>query len=104
VSTIDGIAAYRISDKTSTSIHVTNLPPQAIYNPAHNTIAYVDSDPVNPSIPQIYFITASGDDSRRVTFHEEGTISDMVWTEGKIGAIHLHRIALLRWRTYRRTN
>jgi Tol biopolymer transport system component len=82
VSTIDGIAAYRISDKTSTSIHVTNLPPQAIYNPADNTIAYVDSDPVNPSIPQIYFITASGDDSRRVTFHEEGTISDMVWAEG----------------------
>jgi Tol biopolymer transport system component len=61
---------------------VTNLPPQAIYNPVGDTIAYVDSDPVNPSIPQIYFMTAGGDNPRRVTFHEEGTISDMIWAEG----------------------
>ena len=58
------------------------LPPQAIFNPTADQIAYIDADPNNPTTPQIYIVDRNGRDSWPITHNPEGSIQDLVWLTG----------------------
>ena len=70
--------AERLSESIVTN---TTLPPLAVYSPDDSKIAYIDADPNNPALPQIYTVDLDGFDPQQVTFHEEGSISDLIWVE-----------------------
>jgi Tol biopolymer transport system component len=63
---------------------VSNLKfePQPAFSPDARTIAYVDGDPVNPAVPEIFSVERSGGASKQLTQHQEGSISSLNWLPG----------------------
>ncbi len=59
----------------------TAFPPRAVYNPDDSRIAYIDADPNDPTLPQIYTVGLNGFNPEQITFHTEGSISDLIWVE-----------------------
>ena len=56
------------------------LPPRPVFSPDAGQVAYISQDDLG--MQQIYKIDRSGGNSTQVTFHQEGTISEMVWAAG----------------------
>jgi tricorn protease-like protein len=76
-----GIWVQTQAMQTATQI-VSDLgvPPQPTFSPDSTWIAYVDTDELG--VPQIFVIDRRGGDSTQITFHQEGTITDLVWLVG----------------------
>jgi WD40 repeat protein len=58
------------------------FPPRAIFNPDSDKIAYIDADPNNRQLAQIYVVNTRGRNLIQITTHAEGEIGDMVWLAG----------------------
>jgi Tol biopolymer transport system component len=61
-------------------VTAANFYPQPVFSPDAAQLAYVDGASGAITIPQIFVINRSGDNPAQVTFHQEGTISDLNWS------------------------
>jgi Tol biopolymer transport system component len=68
-------------DVGSAALVVKNakFPPQAVFSPDAETVAYVDSGAGANLIQQIWTVNRRGTDRKQLTNHSEGTITDMNW-------------------------
>lgn len=57
-----------------------SIPPIPVFNPSGDQVAYINNDAAG--IAQIFTQSRQGGDIKQLTFHQEGTISDLVWVEG----------------------
>jgi dipeptidyl aminopeptidase/acylaminoacyl peptidase len=60
-------------------VRFNQLPPQPALSPDAQYVAYVNIDPINPSVPQVYIVDKLGENAMQVTHHTEGAIDDLVW-------------------------
>ena len=60
----------------------TAFEPQAVFSPDSTQVAYIDADPNDPSVPQIYVIGIRRRNPTQLTFNTEGVIEDLVWLPG----------------------
>ena len=58
----------------------SQVPPRPTFNPDGEQVAYINLDALG--IPQIFLIGRQGDNMTQITFHQEGTISDLEWAAG----------------------
>lgn len=56
------------------------VPPGPVFNPDGDQVAYVGLDAL--SVPQIFLINRQGGESTQITFHQEGTVTDLAWLRG----------------------
>jgi hypothetical protein len=56
------------------------VPPLPTFKPDGQQVAYINLDGLG--IPQIFVIGRAGGDITQITFHQEGTISDLNWAAG----------------------
>jgi hypothetical protein len=56
------------------------VPPRPAFSPDGEQVAYISLDGLG--IPQIFLIGRQGGDVNQITFHQEGTISDLRWAAG----------------------
>jgi len=72
---------YNLPSRQANNI-VTNtaFQPQGGFSPSENFVAYIDADPNNPELPQIFAVDLDGD-SQQLTFHSDGTITDIIWAD-----------------------
>ena len=54
--------------------------PQPTFSPDAEEVAYVNLDGLG--VPQIFLIDRRGGDSTQITFHQDGTITDLAWLAG----------------------
>jgi dipeptidyl aminopeptidase/acylaminoacyl peptidase len=67
----------------NTAIEVLNdgkVPPLPALSPNNEQIAYVNTD--DAGIQQVYTVSRQGGQPLQITFHQEGTITDLAWVEG----------------------
>jgi Tol biopolymer transport system component len=57
-----------------------NFYPQPVFSPDAEQLAYVDGAPGAITIQQIFVVNRDGEDPSQITFHQEGTISDLNWS------------------------
>lgn len=57
-----------------------SLPPIPVFNPGGEQVAYINHDAAG--VPQIFTVSRQGGQPTQITFHQEGTISDLIWVEG----------------------
>ncbi len=82
-SSSSSVVVYTVrGGDTDVVLAAANLPPMAVFNPAGDRIAYIDSDPQINSLPQIYTVGLSGFNPTQITTHTEGTINDLHWLPG----------------------
>lgn len=87
VSSLDSVLLWSWNTRIANSIITTlDMPPQAVFSPSENQIAYLAPDPQNPAVPQIFTVGLDGFNPVQITFHEEGTISDMIWIGTQSGS------------------
>jgi hypothetical protein len=60
----------------------TKFPPSPTFSPNAAMVAYVDADPNNVVVPQVFVVDRGVGDPKQITTHTEGTIIDLVWLEG----------------------
>src|SRR5690606_3356146 len=81
---ISGSEGVWVQDQTSLVspkiVQGTQIPPQPTFNPDGEQVAYINLDVLG--VPQIFLIARQGGDAAQITFHQEGTISDLVWAAG----------------------
>ena len=58
----------------------SSIPPIPTFSPDGAQVAYINNDAAG--IPQIFTQSRQGGEIKQLTFHQEGTISDLVWVEG----------------------
>ncbi len=58
----------------------SQIPPRPAFSPDSQQVAYINLDGLG--IPQIFLIGRQGGDITQITFHQEGTISDLEWAAG----------------------
>ncbi len=81
VSTKDSIWVQNQDFNTAVQIlSAGSLPPIPAFSPNGEQVAYINNDAAG--IPQIFMVSRQGEGVRQITFHQEGTISDLVWVEG----------------------
>jgi Tol biopolymer transport system component len=56
------------------------VPPQPTFNPAGERVAFLNLDGLR--VPQIFVISRQGGEAAQLTFHQDGTISDLNWAAG----------------------
>lgn len=56
------------------------VPPRPAFSPDSEQVAYINLDGLG--VPQIYVIGRQGGDITQITFHQEGSISDLQWAAG----------------------
>jgi len=69
--------------KSNTSLQVisgANFYPQPVFSPDAAQLAYVDGATGNITIQQIFVVSRDGENPTQITFHQEGTISDLNWS------------------------
>lgn len=69
--------------QSNTSIQVVtegNFYPQPVFSPDAEQLAYVDGAPGALTIQQIFVVNRDGENPSQITFHQEGTISDLNWS------------------------
>jgi len=67
----------------NTSLQVVanaNFYPQPVFSPDASMIAYVDGGRTGITIQQVFVVARNGDNPTQITFHGEGTISDLNWS------------------------
>lgn len=57
-----------------------SISPVPVFSPTGEQVAYINHDAAG--IPQLFIVSRQGGQSRQITFHQEGSISDLVWVEG----------------------
>lgn len=81
VSSVTSVYHYNWNTKTASNIVMSTMfPPQAVYSPDEQRIAYIDG--VSASAAQIYTVGINGRNTQRLTNYAEGTIRDIVWLDG----------------------
>lgn len=53
--------------------------PYAVYNAGLDVVTFVDVDPQNPAVQQLYTVDMRGRERTQITTHGEGTVSGLVW-------------------------
>ncbi|MEO8610443.1 MAG: hypothetical protein ABI690_21280 [Chloroflexota bacterium] len=69
--------------QTNTSVQVVagaNFYPQPVFSPDDSLVAYVDGGATAITIQQIFVVGRDGNNKKQITFHKEGTISDLNWS------------------------
>jgi Tol biopolymer transport system component len=69
--------------QVNTSLQVvteTNFYPQPVFSPDAALLAYVDGGSSAITVPQVFIIGRDGQNLTQITFHQEGTISDLNWS------------------------
>ncbi len=69
--------------RTGTALQLVaggNFFPQPVFSPDAALVAYVDGGRDAVTVPQVFVVSRQGEDRRQLTFHQEGTISDLLWT------------------------
>lgn len=81
---IGGSEGIWVQDQTSMIspkiLQGSPVPPRPTFSPDAGQVAYVNLDGLG--VPQIYVIGRQGGDITQLTFHQEGTISDLKWAAG----------------------
>jgi WD40 repeat protein len=79
----DSVLVYDVDSGSSRAV-VSGLffPTQAAFSPDARTIAYIGSDPNIPTLQQIFTVIRSGGTPTQLTFHQEGTVTDLHWLQG----------------------
>ncbi|MBI5670199.1 MAG: hypothetical protein HZC41_19560 [Chloroflexi bacterium] len=69
-------------EKTGSSLPVvegSKFDPQPVFSPDAAVIAFVDGGRDRLTVPQVFVVSRTGGSPTQITFHQEGTISDLVW-------------------------
>lgn len=69
--------------RLNTSLQVVtgaNFYPQPVFSPDAEQLAYVNGAPNAITIQQIFVVNSDGENPTQITFHQEGTISDLNWS------------------------
>ena len=81
ISSSEGIWVQDQSSMISPKIlQGAQVPPRPTFKPNGEQVAYINLDGLG--IPQIFLIGRAGGDITQITFHQEGTISDLKWAAG----------------------
>lgn len=76
----DSFAVQDMRLNTSrTIVQETRFAPGAVFDPSGGWLAYINSGRTTPEVAQIYIVRRTGEDKRQISFHQEGTISDLNW-------------------------
>jgi Tol biopolymer transport system component len=70
-------------EQTGSSRAITqkgNFDPQPAISPDGEWVAYVDGGRDKLTVPQVFVMTRNGENPTPISFHQEGTITDLVWT------------------------
>jgi Tol biopolymer transport system component len=57
-----------------------NFYPQPVFSPDAEQLAYVNAAPNAMTIQQVFVVNRDGENPTQITFHQEGTISDLNWS------------------------
>lgn len=69
--------------QSNTSVQIVtdaNFYPQPVFSPDAALVAYVDGAAGALTIQQIFIVGRDGENKTQITFHKEGTISDLNWS------------------------
>jgi Tol biopolymer transport system component len=69
--------------QSNTSVQIVtgaNFYPQPVLSPDGSKLAYVDGGTTGITIQQIFVVGRDGNNKTQITFHKEGTISDLNWS------------------------
>lgn len=64
---------------TNTLVTGLQIMGQAVFNGRTNFISYIDVDPINPEIHQIFTYEHDTRQTTQITAHPEGTVNDIIW-------------------------
>ncbi len=70
------------SDSAINVVQNAKFPPQAIFSPDSETVAYVDAGIGGNLIQQVWIVNRRGTGRQQLTTHKEGTISNLNWAAG----------------------
>lgn len=83
VTTSQDIYVQRIDiNSASQVLKGGNFFPQPVFSPDGEWIAYVDGGADVITVPQIYLVDRKGENRKQISFHKEGTITDLNWYAG----------------------
>ena len=69
--------------QSNTSLQIVtgaNFYPQPVFSPDASMLAYVDGGTTGITVQQIFVVGRDGNNKTQITFHKEGTISDLNWS------------------------
>ena len=73
-----GVQDMRLNTSRSL-VQDTRFAPGAVFDASGDWITFINAGRGTPDIAQIYIIQRTGDNGRQISFHQEGTISDLNW-------------------------
>lgn len=80
---IDSVSNVWVQDQTVSStllvVEDSQFAPISVFSPAADYFAFVDADPTSESLPQLYVISRSGEQRTQISFHRDGSITDLNW-------------------------
>jgi hypothetical protein len=72
-SSLDSVYVFNRDNRLSDSVAVgTTLLPMAVFSPDDNYVAYIDADPENPALQQIYMVEGDGSNPRQSHIQRRG--------------------------------
>jgi hypothetical protein len=69
-----------LSNNSLQAVTGANFYPQPVFSPDAEQLAYVDGAAGAITIQQIFVVNRDGENPSQITFHQEGTISDLNWS------------------------
>jgi Tol biopolymer transport system component len=80
---IESVNTVWVQDQNTAStvpvVEDNSFAASAVFNPEGDLLAFVGAAPDNPSVPQVFIISRSGRERTQVSFHQDGSITDLNW-------------------------
>jgi Tol biopolymer transport system component len=83
LSGLQDILLYNIETRAQNRISGSLFPPQAVFSPDGQRIVYIGADPASAHLQQLFVVDTEGVNARQITFHEEGTMNNLIWTSSQ---------------------
>ena len=68
-----------VESESDTLVSGLQIMGQAVFNGTIDSISYIDADPANPEIHQVFTYDDNTRQTSQITTHPEGTVNDIIW-------------------------